>query len=213
MAQALSPERAAGGRFGPYGGRYVPETLVAALDDLAALYDAARAEPAFWAEFDALAGRVRGAPVTPLGRAAPFGRGRHTGAAQARRPQSHRRAQDQQHDRPGAAGAPDGQAADHRGDRCGAARRRHGHGVRALRARVRGVHGRGGRGPSGAQRLPHAAPGRDGRCRSSPARGRSRTRPTRRCATGSPTSPRPTTSSVRWSVPIPIREWCATSSR
>ena len=34
MAIALSPERAVGGRFGPFGGRYVPETLVAALDEL-----------------------------------------------------------------------------------------------------------------------------------------------------------------------------------
>ena len=42
MAIALSAERAVGGRFGPYGGRYVPETLVAALDDLAALYDGVR---------------------------------------------------------------------------------------------------------------------------------------------------------------------------
>ena len=65
MAQALAPERAAGGRFGPYGGRYVPETLVAALDDLAALYDAARAEPAFWAEFDALLAEFVGRP-SPL---------------------------------------------------------------------------------------------------------------------------------------------------
>jgi tryptophan synthase beta chain len=51
-----------GGRFGPYGGRYVPETLVAALDDLAALYDAAKAEPAFWAELDALLAEFVGRP-------------------------------------------------------------------------------------------------------------------------------------------------------
>ena len=53
-AALLSAERAVGGRFGPYGGRYVPETLVAALDELTALYDAARTDPAFWAELDAL---------------------------------------------------------------------------------------------------------------------------------------------------------------
>jgi tryptophan synthase beta chain len=35
------------GRFGPYGGRYVPETLVPALDALAEAYDEARADPAF----------------------------------------------------------------------------------------------------------------------------------------------------------------------
>ncbi len=68
MAQALSPERAAGGRFGPYGGRYVPETLVAALDDLAELYDAARADPVFWAEFDGLLAEFVGRP-SPLSHA------------------------------------------------------------------------------------------------------------------------------------------------
>jgi tryptophan synthase beta chain len=34
-------------RFGPYGGRYVPETLVPALDELEAAWIAARADPAF----------------------------------------------------------------------------------------------------------------------------------------------------------------------
>jgi tryptophan synthase beta chain len=61
-AALLSAERAVGGRFGPYGGRYVPETLVAALDDLAALYDAARTESAFWAEFDGLLAEFVGRP-------------------------------------------------------------------------------------------------------------------------------------------------------
>ncbi|HEU5040939.1 MAG TPA: tryptophan synthase subunit beta [Gemmatimonadales bacterium] len=65
MAQALSAERAVAGRFGPYGGRYVPETLVAALDDLAALYDAARRDPSFWAEFDQLLAEFVGRP-SPL---------------------------------------------------------------------------------------------------------------------------------------------------
>jgi tryptophan synthase beta chain len=61
-AALLSAERAVGGRFGPYGGRYVPETLVAALDDLSALYDAARADSAFWAELDALLAEFVGRP-------------------------------------------------------------------------------------------------------------------------------------------------------
>jgi len=38
------------GRFGDFGGRYVPETLTKALDDLAAAYDAARRDEAFQAE-------------------------------------------------------------------------------------------------------------------------------------------------------------------
>ena len=40
------------GRFGPYGGRYVPETLVAALEELEAAWLEARADPAYQAEID-----------------------------------------------------------------------------------------------------------------------------------------------------------------
>ncbi|MBC8141054.1 MAG: tryptophan synthase subunit beta, partial [Armatimonadetes bacterium] len=38
------------GHFGRYGGRYVPETLIPALDELAAEYERAKADPAFRAE-------------------------------------------------------------------------------------------------------------------------------------------------------------------
>ena len=41
------------GRFGPYGGRYVPETLVAALEELEAAWTEARADPSYQAEIDA----------------------------------------------------------------------------------------------------------------------------------------------------------------
>ena len=53
------------GHFGPYGGRYVPETLMAALAELAAGYDAARRDPAFQGELDALLADYVGRP-TPL---------------------------------------------------------------------------------------------------------------------------------------------------
>ena len=53
------------GRFGPYGGRYVPETLMHALEELAHVYDAARADPQFWTELDALLKDYVGRP-TPL---------------------------------------------------------------------------------------------------------------------------------------------------
>jgi tryptophan synthase beta chain len=56
---------AAGGPFGPYGGRYVPETLMAALDELARVYDAAARDPAFWAEVEALEADYVGRP-TPV---------------------------------------------------------------------------------------------------------------------------------------------------
>jgi len=53
------------GYFGDYGGRFVPETLVPALDELAAAYKEAKADTAFWAEFEALSRDYSGRP-TPL---------------------------------------------------------------------------------------------------------------------------------------------------
>jgi tryptophan synthase beta chain len=53
------------GYFGNYGGRFVPETLVPALDELTAAYEGAKADAAFWAEFDSLSRDYSGRP-TPL---------------------------------------------------------------------------------------------------------------------------------------------------
>jgi tryptophan synthase beta chain len=50
------------GRFGLFGGRYVPETLTRALDQLAAEYAKARVDPAFQAEFDDLLANYVGRP-------------------------------------------------------------------------------------------------------------------------------------------------------
>lgn len=55
----------AAGRFGAFGGRYVPETLTYALDQLAAAYDAAKADPSFQAELDDLFANYVGRP-SPL---------------------------------------------------------------------------------------------------------------------------------------------------
>jgi tryptophan synthase beta chain len=55
----------AGGHFGPYGGRYVPETLMSPLDELEKAYYAARQDPGFQAELEALLGTYAGRP-TPL---------------------------------------------------------------------------------------------------------------------------------------------------
>jgi tryptophan synthase beta chain len=52
-------------RFGPYGGRYVPETLIAALDELTAAWEEARDDPAFNVRQDALRRDFIGRP-TPL---------------------------------------------------------------------------------------------------------------------------------------------------
>jgi len=59
------------GRFGPYGGRYVPETLVHALDELERAYAEARADAAFGAELDAMLRDFCGRP-TPLVEALRF---------------------------------------------------------------------------------------------------------------------------------------------
>jgi tryptophan synthase beta chain len=75
--------------FGEYGGRYVPETLIPALDELDAGWRAARADPSFAAELDRL-GREYGGRPTPLTLAERFAPGKrlylkredllHTGA-------------------------------------------------------------------------------------------------------------------------------------
>jgi tryptophan synthase beta chain len=53
------------GRFGRFGGRYVPETLVAALDELTEAWAQARADTAFWSEFESCLADYVGRP-TPL---------------------------------------------------------------------------------------------------------------------------------------------------
>jgi tryptophan synthase beta chain len=55
-------------RFGPYGGRYVPETLVPAIEELTAAWADARTDAAFRAELDTLLRDYVGRP-TPLLRA------------------------------------------------------------------------------------------------------------------------------------------------
>jgi tryptophan synthase beta chain len=59
------PSQSKPGRFGVYGGRYVPETLVAALDELEREYNLAKADPVFHTELDALLKDYAGRP-TPL---------------------------------------------------------------------------------------------------------------------------------------------------
>jgi len=77
------------GLFGTYGGRYVPETLIPALDELEAGWRAAEADASFRAELDEL-GRSFGGRPTPLTLAERFAPGKrlylkredllHTGA-------------------------------------------------------------------------------------------------------------------------------------
>jgi len=64
-SRAESPARPQAGRFGPYGGRYVPETLMAALEELEREYDQARRDPNFQRHLDQLLRTYAGRP-TPL---------------------------------------------------------------------------------------------------------------------------------------------------
>ena len=136
---------------------------MAALDELAELYDRAAQDPAFWAEFEGYLADIVGRPssLTPAPRLSaavgvPVWLKRedlnHTGAHKINNTI--------------------GQAllALRMGKRRiiaetgrGTARRRDRDRVRALRPRVRRVHGRRGRRPPGAQRVSHAAARCDGR--------------------------------------------------
>jgi tryptophan synthase beta chain len=53
------------GYFGEYGGRFVPETLLPALNELTTAYNKARTDADFWAKFDVLSSDYSGRP-TPL---------------------------------------------------------------------------------------------------------------------------------------------------
>ena len=50
------------GRFGPYGGKFVPETLMSALTELENAFDEARQDDSFWAEFENLLTHYVGRP-------------------------------------------------------------------------------------------------------------------------------------------------------
>ena len=173
-------EADAAGRWGvdrEFGGRYVPETLMAALEGLERAYAEIRHDPRFWAEFRELprdllrpARRRSTGPTAWPPRRWPTARDCLGGGAealdrlpstlralpQARGPRPHRRPQDQQRARPGAADPAARQDAGHRRDRGRPARRRDRHGLRAARPAVRRVHGRRGHPPPGAERAPDA---------------------------------------------------------
>jgi tryptophan synthase beta chain len=64
-ASGVAPSAAvpdASGHFGIYGGRFVPESLISALDELETYYEAAKADPGFQAELEGL---LRGYAARP----------------------------------------------------------------------------------------------------------------------------------------------------
>ena len=175
-----------------FGGRFVPETLVGALEQLEAAYAALRHDPVFWAELRELLARFAGRPtalyradrlaaaVLDGGRPPARARLRHVRPRarharrrpatphppcrlpQARGPRPHRGPQDQQRPRSGAAYPSPGQDPGDRRDRGRAARRGHGHRLRPPGPALRRVHGRGGHPAPGPERPPDARPGRRG---------------------------------------------------
>lgn len=66
------PALARAGYFGPYGGRFVPETVIPALEELEAAFWEALADPSFLAEFERLLRTYVGRP-TPLTEARRLG--------------------------------------------------------------------------------------------------------------------------------------------
>jgi tryptophan synthase beta chain len=144
------------GRFGVYGGRYVPETLMAALVELEQEYEAAKNDAAFQAELAGLLKDYAGRPTTlyfakrlteQLGGAKIYLKREdllHTGA----------------HKINNALGQ--GLLAKRMGKKRVIAETGAGqHGVATATAgpRLRGLHGRCGHGAAGAERVAHAAAG------------------------------------------------------
>ena len=78
LAQRSGHEPDGRGHFGRYGGRYVPEALIAALDELTVFYEKARIDPDFLAELDRLQRDYAGRP-SPLTDASKLGE--HAGGA------------------------------------------------------------------------------------------------------------------------------------
>ena len=65
MSSMLQTATTAPGRFGPYGGRYVPETLMVPLLELERAYEIAKADPQFQTQLQSLLKNFAGRP-TPL---------------------------------------------------------------------------------------------------------------------------------------------------
>ena len=115
------------GHFGPYGGVFVAETLIQRARRAARRSTRAIAQRSgVHRRVPTTSSSTTSAGPRPIYHAQRWSRAarRRADLAEARRPEPHRRAQDQQRDRPGAARAAHGQAARDRRDRRRPARRR-----------------------------------------------------------------------------------------
>ena len=149
------------GHWGKFGGRYVPETLVAPLEELTNEFTRARHDKNFWRELNLLLRDYAGRP-TPLFHAQRLSA--HAGGAQIylkREDLLHTGA----HKINNALGQAllarrMGKASRDCRDRRRPARRRDGNGVRIVWIALCDLHGRGRCAPTSAERFPHAIAGR-----------------------------------------------------
>ncbi len=153
------------GHFALYGGVYVPETLMTALEELGTAYEAAKADPAFQAELKHHLKEFAGRPTelyfaerltAHCGGAKIYFKREdllHTGVrTRSTSPSARRCSRGAWSKKRIIAETGAGQHG-----------RGHGRGLREVRAGMRGLHGRGGHGAAGAECFPDAAHGR-GRC-------------------------------------------------
>ena len=120
-------EPSADGRFGDFGGMFVPETLVPACQELDRAFRSAWCDAAFRGELKPAAARLRRPALAPHRVLQPVRGARVAHPVEARGPQSHRQPQDQQRARPDPAGPAHGQDQPGGRDRRGPARGGHRH--------------------------------------------------------------------------------------
>lgn len=131
--------------FGQYGGQFVPELLLPALDQLERAYVDAKDDPAFRTELDRLLTTYAGRP-TPLTRLTRLTEGTKTTIYLKREDLLHGGAhKTNQVLEPGAPHEAHGQDPRDRRDGRGPARRRHGARLGPIRLQVQDLHGRQGR--------------------------------------------------------------------
>lgn len=137
--------------FGQYGGQFVPELLLPALDQLERAYVDAKDDPAFRTELDRLLTTYAGRP-TPLTRLTRLTEGTKTTIYLKREDLLHGGAHKTNQvlgqallTRPGAPHEAHGQDPRDRRDGRGPARRRHGARLGPIRLQVQDLHGRQGR--------------------------------------------------------------------
>ena len=132
VAEPTSHDPDARGHFGVFGGRYVPEALMAVIEEVTSAYEKACTDQTFLDELDRLRTHYarKAVAVVRGGRLSPACRGR--GSSSSARTSTTRVAQDQQRSGTGASGQTDGKDQSHRRDRSRPARRGHRHRLRAL---------------------------------------------------------------------------------